>query len=521
MITVFLPQLRIIVNEATRTEIMRKWGGLLFLAAAIAAAQESPPEPVFRAGTRLVEVEVTVRNKPLRPPGFGAKLEYFFDTGPPFGPPGVLAKGLTKDDFTLFDQGQPQSISIFRAGPSSDAQPIALPPGAVSNRQDSRGRPLNGVTAVLIDLLNTPFEYTGYARAGLKELLRSFNDADGRVAVYSLGRNLHTLHDFDDDPQKLLDIAAELDQPHGRLPPELSHALRDYGDILALEGGEDVAAHVHGRITINALKRIVQRLSGLPGRKNLVWLAEISQLPPRVIAMMQQANVVLYPVMVRCQPAPCGFAGVESEYATPDLGTATGGRGFFDARDLTFALRAAEEDAGSSYVLGYYPAEDVLDGKYHTITVKARNKDLVLHYRSGYLATRVAVPAPAPTADALVAGSVESARIGLTAQAVPAARRAGFYDVRVTVDLHDIHLEHQDGRATGAFDLSLPNPSARGVVNTGTVEIDLKDQELAKALESGFAVPVTGVESDMGEIRVVVRDRATGIAGSVRVPVEK
>lgn len=97
--------------------MVRKWGGLLFLAATMAAAQESPPEPVFRAGTRLVEVEVVVRNKPVRPPGFGAGLKYIFDTGPPFGPPGVLAKGLTKDDFTLLDQGKPQPISIFRAGP--------------------------------------------------------------------------------------------------------------------------------------------------------------------------------------------------------------------------------------------------------------------------------------------------------------------------------------------------------------------------------------------------------------------
>jgi hypothetical protein len=212
---------------------------------------------------------------------------------------------------------------------------------------------------------------------------------------------------------------------------------------------------------------------------------------------------------------------MESEYASRDLGTATGGRGFYDARDLTFALRAAEEDAGSSYVLGYYPTEDVLDGKYHTITVQARNKDLALHYRSGYLATKVAVPSPAPTADVLVSGSVDSARIGLIAQAVPAARRPGFYDVLVRVDLHDIHLDRQDGHSTGAFDLSVPNPSARGIVNTGTVEVDLTDEDLAKALESGFAVPVTGAQSDMGEIRVVVRDRVTGIAGSLRVPVGK
>jgi hypothetical protein len=225
--------------------------------------------------------------------------------------------------------------------------------------------------------------------------------------------------------------------------------------------------------------------------------------------------------MVRCPPpglAPCGFAMLESEYASRDLGTATGGRGFYDARDLTFALHAAEEDAGSSYVLGYYPPEDALDGKYHSITVKVRNKDLVLHYRSGYLATKVALPAPAPTPDALFAGRAESASIGLSAQFTP-ARRPGFYDLRVMVDLHDIHLDRNDGHFTGALDLSIPNPSARGIVNTGGVAIDLTDEQFAEALEHGLPVSVTGAESDGGVIRVVVRDRATGIAGSLRVPV--
>ncbi len=63
-----------------------------FLIAVVAAAQPSPPEPVFRAGTRLVEVEVIVRNQRVRPPGLRASLAYFLDSGPPFGPPGSLAK---------------------------------------------------------------------------------------------------------------------------------------------------------------------------------------------------------------------------------------------------------------------------------------------------------------------------------------------------------------------------------------------------------------------------------------------
>ena len=99
-----------------------------------------------------MEVEVVVRSQPVRPPGFGASFKYIFDSARPSGLR-ELDKGLTKDDFTLLDQGKPQRIAVFRTGPpaqgTDDAKPAALPPGAVSNRQDSRGRPVNDATCDL------------------------------------------------------------------------------------------------------------------------------------------------------------------------------------------------------------------------------------------------------------------------------------------------------------------------------------------------------------------------------------
>src|ERR1700733_12143172 len=105
----------------------------LFLVATVAVAQ-SPPEAVFHSGTRLVEVEVVVRSQRGRPPGLGEWLTWTFDSSPPFGPPGLPVKGLTKDDFTLLDQGKPQPLAVFSVGPSGDTRTLAAPPGAVSNR---------------------------------------------------------------------------------------------------------------------------------------------------------------------------------------------------------------------------------------------------------------------------------------------------------------------------------------------------------------------------------------------------
>lgn len=476
----------------------------LFATAAAAADQQPATEPVFHAGTRLVEVNVVVRNKPVRPPGIAGALRYWFDTGPPFGPTGASVTGLTKDDFTVFDQGKPQPIAVFSTGNAGDPKSPALPPGAFSNRADNGGQSLNGATVVLVDLLNTPFDLTDYARTALKQILRSLDPNNTRIALFTLGEKLHTLHDFSDDPRELADVAG---------------ALRDFGDIMGLEGGGDYAAERHGRITYTALKRIVQHLSGLPGRKNLIWLMSSPQVvPPAVMAMVQQANIVLYPVLVR------GAGAIFLQDDARALAKVTGATAFFDARDLTFAIQSATEDSGGAYTLGYYPSEGSLDGGFHRIAVRIDPAKLdpaayEIHYRTGYLATKVAPPPQPQTMADLFGSSLNASGIGLTAQAAQATDHPNLYDVRLTVDLRDIHLEHKEGHSTGAFYFAVPDPSIEGNIRTGVVNVDLTDQQLADKLESGFHLLAEGVTPDSGEIRLVVRDRATGAAGSLRIPV--
>jgi hypothetical protein len=153
---------------------------------------------------------------------------------------------------------------------------------------------------------------------------------------------------------------------------------------------------------------------------------------------------------------------------------------------------------------------------------KAPDKQtLEVHYRPGYLATKVAVPPAAPTPEELYDGRVNSARIGLLGQATLNAQHPGLYDVRVTVDLHDIQLDRKDGHFIGAFDVAVVKPSVQGTIMAGTVAVNLADEQLARALENGFPVMVAGAEPQSGEIRIVVRDRATGTAGSLQVPVVK
>src|SRR5580658_10727846 len=114
----------------------RKWISLLFATAAVAVAQQDGQAPTFRTATKLVEVDVVARH--------GETPE----------------TGLTKEDFTLLDNGKPQKISFFSAQSGRVAAPpvvgvAPLPAGEVSNRAERADRQDNTVV-VFLDQRNTP-----------------------------------------------------------------------------------------------------------------------------------------------------------------------------------------------------------------------------------------------------------------------------------------------------------------------------------------------------------------------------
>jgi hypothetical protein len=184
------------------------FSALTFCVLGFSAPAMAQDGPVFRAGTRLVQIDVVVRDK--------------------HGP----VTGLTKDDFELFVCNQPagrprdpfgvrtpcksrrQEIQVFHAATETPMPALAsaatLSPGIVSNRFDSRGAPVSSATVVLLDRLNTSFDHTGYQRNQIVKFLRSLHETD-RVAVYFPGRNLHVIQDFTDDPEKLAHAIAEMD----------------------------------------------------------------------------------------------------------------------------------------------------------------------------------------------------------------------------------------------------------------------------------------------------------------------
>ena len=162
------------------------FGALVVLVGTTAAQND-----VIRVNTQLIEVDVIVRSK----------------DGP--------VTGLTKDDFTLTDNGKLQRIDVFSISTSERSntkpdQPL-LPPGVVSNRQ---GRPTaSSATVILFDRLNTADIFQREGRQQLLSYLKSVQRGE-YTALYVLGDDLKMVQDFTNDADLLLRALDQALQAH-------------------------------------------------------------------------------------------------------------------------------------------------------------------------------------------------------------------------------------------------------------------------------------------------------------------
>jgi VWFA-related protein len=130
---------------------------LALLMPVLASALQNPPVPMLHSETRVVQIDVSVKDSH-----------------------GLPVNDLTKDDFTITDEGKPRAIAIFAADPngqpanaiSSAPQvlPPKLPPGVFSNKVPS-SRPPEHVTVILLDGILADFDNIGWARRNIMNLM--------------------------------------------------------------------------------------------------------------------------------------------------------------------------------------------------------------------------------------------------------------------------------------------------------------------------------------------------------------
>jgi VWFA-related protein len=194
----------------------------------------------------------------------------------------------------------------------------------------------------------------------------------------------------------------------------------------------DAAVQAQGaRLTVFALKSLVDGLRQMPGRKSVLYFTTGLYLTPELDTpfrnLMSTANgdnVTFYSVDVRGVMTSSQNAGAMSQLnrgarasnmstvgdsavtteqmraadtievaaranvdlPVRDLAEATGGFLVGDSNDLRQPLRQVNEEISSYYEVSYNPGIENFDGSFRKLSVAANRKDLVIHSRNGYFA---------------------------------------------------------------------------------------------------------------------------------------
>ncbi len=207
--------------------------------------------------------------------------------------------GLHKEDFEVFEDGKPQTISTFEEHhgvPPTLTKLPPMPPHVYTNFPVTKTA--DSVNVLLLDALNTPTRDQTFVRQQMIKYLGTIPPGT-RVAIFTLASRLRMLQGITTDSSEL--VAAFHQRragPHSSalLPSEVeSDSNQQFTDFLIAEQGGGPApipfvdpvqivkefqadtatflAESRIRITLQALQQLARYLSEVPGRKNVVWFS--------------------------------------------------------------------------------------------------------------------------------------------------------------------------------------------------------------------------------------------------------
>ncbi len=402
---------------------------LVILGGAVLASQSAPPAgqqtPTFRVNVEYVEVDAVVTDRD-----------------------GQFVRGLTKDDFQIFEDGKPQAISTFSIvdipvehlqRPLYASAPIE--PDVKSNEQPFDGR----IYVMIVDDLHTYFGRTPRVRAAAREFIQQHLGANDLMAVVHTAGPSDASQEFTSNKRLLL---AAVDRTMGRkLDSATITKSEEYFRAQSL--GREAAGPLtdpveaerqsNARQSLNALKNVADWFSTVRGRrKAILFVSEgidydisnfenpgvslINDATRETLAAAARGNVSIYGIDPRGltnladQTIEVGSfpddtsLGLgtqsmqrelfQSQSSLRQLSDDTGGFAVVNASDFSTAFERIVRDNSSYYAMAYYPPSDKA-GKFHKIDVRVRRPELRVRARQGYVTLKPSPEKPnakSPTA---------------------------------------------------------------------------------------------------------------------------
>jgi VWFA-related protein len=244
--------------------------------------------------------------------------------------------GLHKEDFKVFENGQPQTLASFdeHAGlPDMSALQAELPPNTFSNLPLVKAG--DAANILLLDALNTQMSDQSYVHAQMIKYIKGIRPGT-RLALFTLGARLRFVQGFTGDPavlmaavsgknsagnpqlSNLLQTSTQIDADN-RLVAQMqemaaaagSLQMQESADALQKFQQETTSSQTDVRVqtTLEAMQQLARYLQGIPGRKNVIWFSGSFPLTifgdrmrqyqdevTRTANLMAAAQIAIYPL---------------------------------------------------------------------------------------------------------------------------------------------------------------------------------------------------------------------------------
>jgi VWFA-related protein len=199
-----------------------------------------------------------------------------------------------------------------------------------------------------------------------------------------------------------------------------------------------------------------------------------------------------------------------------DFAASTGGTYFHDRNDLDLGLKLAASAPEVSYVLGFSPQNQKMDGRYHELKVKLveKNKYTILA-RKGYFAPKK-IENPQEQAKQEIQEAVFSQEeihdlpLDLQTQYFKTGNEAARLSVVSHVEVKDMHFRKAEGRNLDNITVATAIFDENGNFVTGgekTMEMRLLDATYERLIRSGLTVKSSfDIKPGKYMVRQVVRD---------------
>jgi VWFA-related protein len=502
--------------------------GLSALIACALPAQQAAVQPpqtstlTLHASTQLVVLDVVVTDKKGN----------------------LVTTPLAKEDFTIVDDGKPQTIRYFEP-PDQHRMPITDRPVV----QSSADLPKIGsapVTILVLDEMNNRFEDVSYARQMLEKYLRAQPAVLSSPTVLMVAETttFQQLHDYTQSRDVLL---AALKQHMPQFPTKANA----HSGPIAVERIAQV---------LGALQQIAESSTGTPGRKNLVWVGSgfpsvdlanmnldstqvLEAAIRRVTSRLLASRVTLYtinPTLASTatldieDPSDLDYAADQNggdpfdsgDISFAALAPSTGGVAFTGRNDINNLIATSIDQGRTYYTLEYRPTEatNVDPKKFRVVHVLLKDKNLRAVTRDGYYPQATDDLNPVVDKTLTAKQALANLQLDLSAALTTSVAYNGLTvtSERVGPGRYDIHVAEKgiewsqmgpDGKQQSEVTIAAGWYDKKGKLIGHVIREEVSPRSTSGA-GANYELPATKPGTAV-RLRIVVRDTRNGHLGTV------